>query len=87
MKRILLAAMVTVLAFSTFAQQKWRKEGVTLPVPICYGSDHNHKSFIEAPDKYLKRLKSTQQKKSSIVVTYIGFEEEPKAAFQYAVEI
>ena len=87
MKRILLAAMVTVLAFSAFSQQRWRKEGVTFPAPICYGSDKNHESFIDAPDEFLKRLKSTEQKKSSIVVSYIGFEEEPQAAFQYAVEI
>lgn len=87
MKRILLAALVTVLAFSAFAQQKWRKEGVTFPAAICYGSDQNHQSFIDAPDEFLKRLKSTQQKKSSIMVTYIGFEAAPKVAFQYAVEI
>lgn len=87
MKRILLAALVTVLAFSAFAQQKWRKEGVTFPAPICYGSDENHESFIDAPDEFLKRLKSTQQKKSTIIVNYIGFQAEPKTAFQYAVEI
>ena len=87
MKRILLATMVSVLTFAALAQQKWRKEGVTFPAPICYGSDKNHPGFIEAPDEFLKRLKSTQQKKSSIVVTYIGFEAAPRAAFQYAVEI
>ncbi|WP_299578565.1 T9SS type A sorting domain-containing protein [uncultured Sunxiuqinia sp.] len=87
MRRFLLCMVITGLALSSLAQNKWKKEGVQIPAPICYGSSHSHQSFIKAPSQYLKRLKSTQEKKSSIIVTYIGFEDEPKQAFQYAVEI
>ncbi|MGQ7870133.1 T9SS type A sorting domain-containing protein [Sunxiuqinia sp. sy24] len=87
MRQILLIVVITVLGLSSFSQRAWQKGGVKIPAPICYGSPHTHKSFIEAPAQFLNRLKSTGQKKSSIIVTYIDFDDEPKQAFQYAVEI
>ncbi|WP_159521460.1 T9SS type A sorting domain-containing protein [Sunxiuqinia indica] len=87
MKQITLTLIILTITFSSFAQKEWQKKGVKFPPPICYGSEEVHQSFVDAPDQYLKRLKSTQQKKSSIIVDYIGFSAAPKAAFQYAVEI
>lgn len=87
MKQFLLLSIILGFTLNTNAQKKWRKEGVKFPPPICYGTDISHRSFVGAPDEFLKHLKSTQQKKSTINVSYIEFDEEPKAAFDYAVEI
>ncbi|WP_321289572.1 T9SS type A sorting domain-containing protein [uncultured Sunxiuqinia sp.] len=87
MKQIILTLIILMTTFSSFAQKEWQKKGVKFPAPICYGSGEVHENFVDAPDQYLKRLKSNQQKKSSIIVDYIGFSAAPKAAFQYAVEI
>ena len=89
MKRLLLITAFLIVASSAFSQKKWEKEGIKIPPPICYGSEESQASFIQAPDEFLKHLKSTQEKKSTINVTYIGFSNAPtaKAAFQYAVDI
>ena len=86
MKYFLLVTIIVVQVFSVSAQKKWQKEGIKVDPPICYGSGETHHSFVDAPQAFLKRLKSTQQK-STIIVDYINFEEEPKIAFQYAVDI
>lgn len=87
MKQIILLALIGLLVIPAFSQQAWQERGVKFPAPICYGSNVSHASCVHAPEEHSLRLKSAAQKRSSIVVSYIGFEEEPKAAFQHAVEI
>ena len=86
-KYLLLTITFALFGIIGFAQKKWQKEGIKIAPPICYGSDENHSHFVQAPNEFLSYLKSTGEKKSSIVVEYIGFEAEAQAAFQYAVEI
>jgi len=66
-----------------YAQELWRKEAIKLPPSVCYASHESHKSFIKPPIK----LKAGSIKKSNIIVNYVGFPEEAKLAFQYAVDI
>lgn len=87
MKILLLIITMALMCMTGISQKRWQKEGVKIPPPICYASDDEHAHFIEAPDQFLKRLKSTQQRRSTILVEYVGFEDEPRAAFQYAVDI
>ncbi len=87
MKRFLLITLIGLLAIPAFSQKEWQKRGVRVPAPICYGSNVSHASCVHAPEEHGLRLKSAAQKKSSIIVRYVGFDEEPKAAFQHAVEI
>jgi len=70
-----------------FGQDGWKKEGIKLPPPVCYASHEEHHSFIRPPSEYMDQLKSGQLKKANIEVTYVGFSNEAKEAFQYAVEI
>ncbi|MFN8209140.1 MAG: hypothetical protein U0T82_17295 [Bacteroidales bacterium] len=59
---------------------------VHLPGVVCEGNPVNSYYVVPAPAGVLSRLKSGQ-KRASIEVTYTGFSEEAKAAFQYAVDI
>ena len=64
-------------------QDLWRKEAIKLPPSVCYASPEVHKSFIKPPVK----LKAGSTKKSTIIVDFVGFPDDAKAAFQYAVSI
>jgi hypothetical protein len=87
MKKILYVITFILIGISGFAQKRWQKEGIKIPPPICYASDEEHESFVGPPEQYLKRLKSTAEKKSEIIVRYIGFTQQPRGAFEFAVEI
>lgn len=66
-----------------YGQELWRKEAIKLPPSVCYASPESRQSFIKSPIK----LKAGSIKKSTIIVDYIGFPDEAKQAFQYAVDI
>jgi hypothetical protein len=56
---------------------------------VCPGIDEDHHSIIHAPDFIAKarQLRSQNQRKSQIIVTYVDFPEDAKAAFQRAIDI
>lgn len=88
MNKLILIVTLSLIAISAFPQEKWQKLGIKVPPPICYASGENHRSFIPAPDKFLKHLKSTQEKKSTIKVTFLNtVPQKVKIAFAYAVDI
>lgn len=88
MNKLILIVTLSVIAISAFPQEKWQKLGVKVPPPVCYASGENHRSFIPAPDQFLKHLKSSQEKKSTIKVTFLGtVPQEVRTAFAYAVDI
>ncbi len=87
MSRFLSIIVISFISISVFGQKKWQQEGVKIPAPICYGSDHSHKHYNPPPAEFLKRLKSTNDKKAEIIVDYIGFSDSATVAFQYAVDI
>ena len=87
MKKLLLVSISIVFALAIQAQKKWQKTGIQLPAPICYASDEVAHHFTSPPEDFLKRLKSSEEKTSDIIVTYIDFPEDAETAFEYAVSI
>jgi len=67
----------------SYGQELWRKEAIKLPPSVCYASPDIHKSFVKPPVK----LKAGSTKKSTIIVDFVGFPDDAKVAFQYAVTI
>ncbi|MDD2306475.1 MAG: T9SS type A sorting domain-containing protein [Prolixibacteraceae bacterium] len=67
----------------SFGQELWRKEAIKMPPSVCYASPEIHKSFVKPPEK----LKAGSTKKATIIVDFVGFPEDAKVAFQYAVTI
>ena len=64
-------------------QQVWIKK-VVKPQPIvCSASHEVHKVFVKPPAV----LKSASAKRADIVVDYVGFPDDAKAAFQFAIDI
>ena len=64
-------------------QELWRKEAIKMPPSVCYASPEIHKSFVKPPEK----LKAGSTKRATIMVDFVGFPEDAKVAFQYAVTI
>lgn len=83
MRQFLVLALFLISVEMCYGQELWRKEAIKLPPSVCYASHESHKSFIKPPIK----LKAGSLKKSTILVDYVGFPEEAKLAFQYAVDI
>ena len=86
MRKLLALLLFLMFVEENYGQESWKKSGIRFPVPICYGSNESHPSFI-APSIKPEGLKSASLQKSTIDVTYIGFSAEAQAAFQYAVDI
>ncbi|HKJ41059.1 MAG TPA: hypothetical protein VKA27_03150, partial [Sunxiuqinia sp.] len=87
MNKLVFVVTFSLIAISAFPQAEWQKHGIKIPPPICYASGQTHKSFVPAPEEYLKRLKSTAAQKSTIHVTYVNFPANVQSAFQAAVNI
>jgi hypothetical protein len=87
MKYMIALVLFFTSIFHVCGQNAWKKEGIKLPYPICYGSNESHPSYLGPPSEYYERLKSATIKKPSIEVSYIGFSNEAQQAFQYAVDI
>lgn len=78
-------SFIFFLLFASFAsgQDVWMKSAIKPPLVECYASPEVHQVFVKPPVV----LKSASAKKTTIEVVYIGFPDEAKAAFQYAVNI
>jgi hypothetical protein len=87
MRGRLALVLFIISVYAGFGQSAWKKEGIKLPYPICYGSNESHPSYLEPPREYYERLKSASTQKATIEVTYVGFSYEAQQAFQYAVDI
>lgn len=87
MRKRLTFLLITGFAIIGFGQEKWKKEGIRLPYPICYASDEMHQTQVGLPPEYFLRLKSAPARMANIEVTYEGFSPEAQQAFQYAVDI
>jgi len=83
MKKILTVALSLMILGDSFGSD-WKGSfgNSTLPV-ICYASGKSLKSYVGPP----QHLKNANGKSSIIVVDYIGFSDEARQAFQYAVDI
>lgn len=87
MRGRLVLALFIVSVYAGFGQNGWKKEGIKIEHPVCYGSNVPIPSHIGPPREYLEHFKSASTQKATIQVTYNGFSEEAKQAFQYAVDI
>lgn len=87
MRESIISILLILSVYVGYGQNAWKKDVIKLPLPICYGSNESHSSYIEPPSEYFNRLKSATIKKPTIEVTYSGFSYEAQQAFQYAVDI
>lgn len=83
--RLLAVLIVLLVSVSASAQYKTEffkpKKGT-----VCYSSPENVFTNLPAPEEYLRRSKA-RTKTANIIVTYDGFTDQAKAAFQEAVDI
>ena len=84
-KKILLILAVFV-SMPAMSQKLWQKSPLKADPPVCYASGLVEKSFIPPPREFLEQLKSAGAG-ADMVVTYIGFPDSVKIAFEYAVSI
>ncbi|MFV0591858.1 MAG: T9SS type A sorting domain-containing protein [Draconibacterium sp.] len=84
MKRALLTGLLGGLMLLATGQIKHIPKEVKIPFPVCKISGKSEKSFVPPPLEY--RLKSSEPK-CDIVVTYNGFPDSAKVAFEHAVGI
>ncbi|MBC8004282.1 MAG: hypothetical protein H7X84_02320, partial [Verrucomicrobia bacterium] len=87
MRLLLTLGFVTWFTIVGFGQNKWKKEKIEIPYPICYASDEIHSGYVGLPPEYFQRLKSGSMRAATIEVTYVGFSAEAQRAFQFAVDI
>jgi hypothetical protein len=87
MKNRVVVILLLLIASISNGQDKWKGECIKLPPIVCYASSESHQSFVRPPDEYFQKLKSGSLKRASIVVTYVNFPDNARAAFQYAVDI
>lgn len=85
MRQIICTIVLLSITLLSSAQGIKYKQGLKVPCPVCYASGKTEKARIPPPNEFL--LKSGKSVTSEIVVDYIGFTDEAKTAFQYAVDI
>ena len=86
-KHFILLLIAFTSSYWVSGQGTWRKAGVK-PVPVVwYASGKVEKAFVPPPINVLNRLKSGKEKTCQINVTYTGFPDSAKIAFEYAVSI
>ena len=83
MKQYLVLIAFLMSAKVSLGQELWRKEAIKMPPSVCYASPEIHKSFVKPPEK----LKAGSTKRATIMVDFVGFPDDAKVAFQYAVSI
>ena len=92
-KALVMLAIGFVLALSAHAQWKEQLPSMKSMIPkndiICYGKQEDQNSVVPAPFVYRqwKQNKNSRIKTATFEVTYEGFSEEAKIAFQEAVDI
>lgn len=84
-EKIVLILVFSAVIFYSAAQGKKYKHGVKVPHPVCYASGKVERARIPPPKDFL--LKSGENATADIQVDYIGFTEEARTAFAYAVSI
>jgi hypothetical protein len=82
MMKIQLVVFLIAFSFYSTGQEHWKKMAIKPKPFVCYASHDVHKVFVKPVP-----LKSASIQKSNITVDYIGFPEDAKAAFQYAVDL
>ncbi|MBN2775369.1 MAG: hypothetical protein JXR31_14025, partial [Prolixibacteraceae bacterium] len=88
MKIYIVFLFVTLIfGYSATAKGKWKRAEIIPHETVCYASGKVEKSFIPPPENIVNRLKSGKEAGCDIVVTYSGFPESVKNAFEYAVNI
>lgn len=92
MKKILLTALLLFWGVSSVTSQTLHKDRITTirgQGVVCPGVHEDHFSVVQARDfiRKARGLRTQAIKKSQFIVTYSGFPEEAKAAFQRAVDI
>lgn len=83
MKEIAVWVVLILIGGKLYGQEKWKKERIKVPAPICYTNEFEHHSHI-SPVNILKKAPANR---ASIIVTYSGFTAEAQLAFQYAVDL
>jgi len=83
MRQYLVLILFLMSVEVSFGQKLGRKEAIKFPPSVCYASPETHKSFVKPP----LNLKAGSALNSTIIVDFVGFPEEAKAAFQYAADI
>jgi hypothetical protein len=86
-KRILPVLFLVTLSVCGFAQ-KYMTMKPKNPI-ICYAKDADAHTLVEAPEQFQRWKKDqlARTKTATFEVTYVGFSEQAKAAFQEAVDI
>ncbi len=92
MKKILLIGLLLLgSAGSVISQTLYKDKMKTFrgQAVVCPGNHEDHFSIVAAQDfiRKARGLRGQAEKKSQFIVTYEGFPEDAKAAFQRAVEI
>lgn len=87
-KRILLALLALSGAQLSHAQAV-KPQSAPGHTTVCYASTKNAYTRIAPPEKFLRdqALKRRAPAAANIIVTYSGFPDDAKAAFQFAVDI
>jgi hypothetical protein len=86
-KKIFPVLLLVALSLGGFAQKYMTMKSKN-PI-ICYAKDADAHTIVEAPEQF-KRWKENQlarTKTATFEVTYVGFSDQAKAAFQEAVDI
>jgi hypothetical protein len=77
-----------LVSVQMFGQSGWKKNGLKVLPPICYGSEKTLRTSVPLRDDLILKLKSAGgTKTATIKVEYIGFSAEAQAAFQAAVDV
>jgi len=83
MKKYLLLVLSILIFGEGFGKDRKGNFGTTASPVVCYASGKSLKSFIGPP----QHLKNSNGRTANITVEYVGFSDEARQAFQYAVDI
>lgn len=86
MRRTLISFLCIVAISNAMGQKHVITNRIEGPSPINIGLDEVNKRFTP-PSIEFHQLKSGSTKSSNINITYVGFPEEAKVAFEYAISI
>ena len=87
--KILFILIIIFTGFVNVSAQEFASKDnrIIIQNPVCYASDKVEKSFIPPPPEFFNKLKSSENPKSDIRVSYSLFPAEAKEAFEFAVSV
>ncbi len=85
-KSVLTGALLLFAVMQLSALDRIEKKRIVVEPVICKVSGETGHGYVRPPQEFLNQLKSAS-KTSDIVVTYVGFPDSVKKAFEMAVEI